>query len=91
VNVLDECPQCGDKLSKYDDTTREEKIAAEMSSSDKENFETTPVRISTEHKAARNKSRCSNFYVQELMDAYDRVDPYNGGSNYSYDLSDIDC
>jgi hypothetical protein len=36
VNVLDECPQCGDRPLEYHDTRRQEEIVANMSSSDED-------------------------------------------------------
>jgi hypothetical protein len=36
VNVLDDCPRCGDRPLEYDDTCRQEDIVANMSSSDDE-------------------------------------------------------
>jgi hypothetical protein len=50
VNVLNECPQCGDRLLEYDDTRRQDEIVANMSSSDEENIETACARWTTEAK-----------------------------------------
>jgi hypothetical protein len=44
VNVLDECPQCGDRPLEYDDTRRQEEIVANISSSDDETIETACAR-----------------------------------------------
>jgi hypothetical protein len=86
VDVLDECPLCGGKMS--DNTYSQERSingVEKMSSSDKD-VPTFFARVSAEHEVAEeNRRHCSNF-LQKLLDDYEG----GGGLDFSLDLLDDD-
>jgi hypothetical protein len=69
VNVLDECPQCGDLPLEYDDTCHQEDIVANISSSDEETIDTARARLKAEAKTQLDERRRSGKFLQKLVDA----------------------